>query len=479
MLFYLPSFHQPTRPPGPSSRLQSRVGPVLVLLRRRVGLLVGIVAPAGGFARRVDADGASGVGLDLAEEEPGALLVRPLVGRPRDAVPVHVELPFVDQVPAAGPEPGEVVSREREVHQAPSRRRELAERVRHHAVEQVVGQVELLHAPQARVGRRDGAREHVRPGVDHRGLAQQAQLVGDAAAEPVVEEQHLQERVPGARDGRRDRPRELVVGEREVVDRRVPEVVRERARELVVVDEDGLDHRERGEEPRGELAVEAVEPDVDERRVRDRQHLQRERGWRELVVAEVQLVEVLQRLEVGHGAAEVVGVGVEQGQVREPVHEALHGVGLQAVAVEVDGRDGAVGDLVRPVAVEALVGAGAADVGAGPAAGDVLRVADHRLLELLDHQVRPVETLVLEVATPRLPWLRLRRGWHRLRPAAAADPDADPAAAVADADAEVLPVWSAGIGGARRGRNAGDQEAEESDAPSTCHFLIAGGVGGT
>nr|CAB3487565.1 unnamed protein product [Digitaria exilis] len=163
--------------------MQRRVRPVPVLHRRVLLLLCGRAGrlAAGsmvlGAARQVVADGARLGQL----EELGALLVRALVGRPLDAVAVDV--------PAAGPQRREVVAGEREVPEAVER--EPAERVGHLAVEQVVRQVELLHLAQARERRRDGAREPVGSGVDDRGLLQQAELVGEAPAQAVVEEEHL------------------------------------------------------------------------------------------------------------------------------------------------------------------------------------------------------------------------------------------------------------------------------------------------
>jgi hypothetical protein len=455
--------------------MQRRVGLVLVL-RRRVQLCDGVGRLAGAVvlaaARHVVVDGAR---LGLAEE-PGALLVRPLVGRPLDAVAVDVEPPLLDQVPAAGPERREVVVGEREVLEVAER--EPTERVWHLAVQEVVGQVELLHLPQARERRRDGAREAVGAGVDDRGLREEAELVGEAAAEAVVEEEHLEERAGVAGDGLGYLPREPVVGEGEVVHGRLADVVREAAGELVVVDEDGLHPREPAEDAGGELAVEAVEADVDEGGVGERQHVRRERGGREPVVAEVQLVQERQGGERRHGAAEVVGVGVEQRQVRQAVDEALQGVGAQHVAVEVHGRDGAVRLVGRPLAVEALV---AAQVRAAPAPGHVHRVARHRAPELLDHQVRPVQPLVLEVARPQL--RRRRRGRRRAAAsiaaataattstnAAAPTPAPGPAATVVD----VVPAASSAT--ALHERSAGNQETEESNNASrgarwtwTCH----------
>ena len=155
--------------------MQRRVRPVFVLhCRARVLLLCGLAggrlagAAVFGAARHVVADGAQ---LGLAEE-PSALLVRALVGRPLDAVAVDVEPALLDQVPAAGPERREVVAGEREVLEAAER--EPAERVGYLAVEEVVRQVELLHLAQARERRRDGAREAVGAGVDDRGLLEQA-----------------------------------------------------------------------------------------------------------------------------------------------------------------------------------------------------------------------------------------------------------------------------------------------------------------
>jgi hypothetical protein len=112
---------------------------------------------------------------------------------------------------------------------------------------------------------------------------------------------------------------------------------------------------------------------------------------------------------------------------------------------------------------ELLVAGGGAEVGAGPAARDLYRVARHGL-ELLDHQVHPVQTLVFKVARSRL-----RR--RRAPAVAATNADANPTAAPADVDIEVPPAGPAGSGE----RSAGDQEAESNASPGswwwTGHFL--------
>jgi hypothetical protein len=126
------------------------------------------------------------------------------------------------------------------------------------------------------------------------------------------------------------------------------------------------------------------------------------------------------------------------------IHEALQRRQLRPIAVEVHGCDGPV-------------------LHAGPAARDLYRVARHGL-ELLDHQVHPVQTLVFKVARSRL-----RR--RRAPAVAATNADANPTAAPADVDIEVPPAGPAGSGE----RSAGDQEAESNASPGswwwTGHFL--------
>ena len=113
--------------------------------------------------------------------------------------------------------------------------------------------------------------------------------------------------------------------------------------------------------------------------------------------------------QVRHVAREVVGVGVEQGEVRERVDEPGQRRRAQAEAVEVDGRHGEHARRVRRVvAVEALVVGGAveeavAELRARPRRRHAQRVARDRLLERLDHRVQRPQLLVKEP-----PWRRRR-----------------------------------------------------------------------
>lgn len=119
------------------------------------------------------------------------------------------------------------------------------------------------------------------------------------------------------------------------------------------------------------------------------------KGAGELVIADVELVEVG---KVCGGrrdcAGEVVGVGVEEGEVREAVQEAGECGGGEAEAVEVYGGDGGGGLVVRRgVAVEAGV---VAYVGSHPCGGHVEWVGGYEGFEGLDDRENLGEPFVGE-----------------------------------------------------------------------------------
>ncbi|KAB8097426.1 hypothetical protein EE612_026177, partial [Oryza sativa] len=266
----------------------------------------------------------------------------------------------------------EVVVGEGEVLQLPGLGQR-AEHVGDVAVQLVPGEVELLDEPQAAEGERDGSGDVVAAGVEHGEPLHQSDLVGEASREVVVEEEHLGEVRRRVVDGARDRAGELVVGHHQVLRRGAPEVVRDVAVEAVVVEEerdDGeVEHRRR------HRADEAVEAEVEEEEAAERDDGGRERAG-EVVVGEA-------------GRAE-------------------------AVAVEVDGRDGERGVVLRRrctrrrrrvLAVEALVHVAAevavAEVGADPRRRHAARVAGDGRLERLDHRVQRLQVLVQEVLRRR------------------------------------------------------------------------------
>ncbi|CAL9169830.1 unnamed protein product [Musa hybrid cultivar] len=399
---------------------------------RRCGRIQSVPARPRQVAWNVLGVGAGDLG---AVQEPGARLRRALVGQPWNAVLSHVQHLLLDQAGAAGRHRREVVVGEREVRQV-AVLSQLAHHVRHLPVEQIPRQVELFHLLQAPQGEGDGAGDLVGPGVEHRGPLQQPCFVGEAAGEPVAEEQDLDQGVAGLADGAGDGAGEVVVGEGEVGGGGAAEVGRDVLGEPVVVEEEhiGADEEDGGWDGAGV----AVVAEVEEGEVHEWEHAGGEAAG-EAVVAKVELVEEGEVGEGGDGAAEAVGVGVEERKVGKLVDEAADGRGGEGESVEVNGGDGArVAKPRRGLAVEALVAAAVvvADAEPRPGAGLVLGVAGDGLLEALDDEVRAVLQDVLEVARLRLPRRRRRAlGLRCRRCSATTDTDAD-----ADADLEGFSV---------------------------------------
>lgn len=131
-----------------------------------------------------------------------------------------------------------------------------------------------------------------------------------------------------------------------------------------------------------------VEPDVDKGQVGGSEDVGREASG-ELVVTEVELVEITKLVDVTvDRAGEVVGVGVEDGDVGKVSDKAVEveETAAEPSAVEVDtGESGdvQVGDGVAEVALELAV------VVAHPCAGVVERVVGYVALELLGDEEDP------------------------------------------------------------------------------------------
>ena len=168
--------------------------------------------------------------------EARALVRRPVVWQPRDAVLPEVQHPTPYQRPAAFTQRREVVVGERQVFEV-AHHRQPAHQVRHLSVELVPGKVELLHPAEAPERKGDGFGDLVEARVEHGGLHQKAGLVGEATAEAVVEEEDLDEGVGGVADGAGDGAREGIVGEGEVGHRGAAEVAREWLAKVVVEEE--------------------------------------------------------------------------------------------------------------------------------------------------------------------------------------------------------------------------------------------------
>jgi len=183
----------------------------------------------------------------------------------------------------------------------------------------VLLQVEVSDALQAAEGAWDGTGQPVLADVKDGGLAEEANLVGQAALEVVAQEEDFDE-VFGSPDGGGDWTGELVVGKSEVPCRGGAKGIGESARELIVVDENDIEIFEVKELGRYG-AVETVEPEVQENQLRGLENFL----WKlplQLVVTQVQLEEIF---VLGYlswdGAGEVVGVRVEEGELWYPVQD--------------------------------------------------------------------------------------------------------------------------------------------------------------
>lgn len=109
-------------------------------------------------------------------------------------------------------------------------------------------------------------------------------------------------------------------------------------------------------------------------------------GWEwtgKLVVADVEFVEVFKIGDVsGENSGEIVGIGVENRDIRELIEEAVESWGGEMETVEIDCGDGCCCLIVGwIVAVEACV---AANVGTGPCIGDSERVGGDCGFKFLD-----------------------------------------------------------------------------------------------
>lgn len=139
------------------------------------------------------------------------------------------------------------------------------------------------------------------------------------------------------------------------------------------------------------------QPEVKEIEIGDGEYSGRKRPAHE-VVADIELV---QKGEIGDGgggdgAPELVGVGMEEGEVGELREEVVDGVGAEAIAIEVNGSEGSCRGVVWGVgAVEAFVGS--ADVGSDPCLGDAKWVGGDVGFELLDDLVGQVDLYVDEI----------------------------------------------------------------------------------
>lgn len=171
-----------------------------------------------------------------------------------------------------------------------------AERLRNRAGQLVVRDIEEFEVGEVTDGVRDGAGQLIPGSQEFLELDSGAQGVGDGAGEAVVGED------------------KVFAGER-------ADGVGDLARELVVVQEEGIETGVGGEDIVGDGTAELVEAEIEEPQEVDPQYALRERS-REFVVAQVDLVEILQLAEIRHFAAEPVVVGMEEGEVSQFVEKA-------------------------------------------------------------------------------------------------------------------------------------------------------------
>jgi hypothetical protein len=247
-----------------------------------------------------------------------------------------------------------------------------------------VRDVELLHLPHPSQLRRQRSGELVEAGVEHRDLAEPADLRREAGLEAVVDEQDLVERARHVGDARREAAAEAVVSEDDDGRRRAAEVVGELEAEAVMVEEDGVEREV--EERGGHGALEVVEAEVEEAERREGEHRVGERAH-EAVVAEVELVEADEAAERGgRDAAEAVGVEVQQREVGEEA-QLRREEPRDVAVVEVHAGDGdGVGIRRQRRAEYARV---VADLRARPVGGEVVGVGeDGLLLPRLQRDVR-------------------------------------------------------------------------------------------
>lgn len=156
------------------------------------------------------------------------------------------------------------------------------------------------------------------------------------------------------------------------------------------------------------LTSEGVESEVEEGEILELEDIAGEAAG-QMVVADVELVEVGKLVKVsGDGASELVGIGMEEGNVWQLFYEALDRRGFQMEAIEVDRSEGEGGLVVGwAVAVEALV---TAYVFAPPCFYNPFWVIFYGPLETLDYGVDRFKSYVCKI---RFWWWWRRRRWGR------------------------------------------------------------------
>lgn len=184
---------------------------------------------------------------------------------------------------------------------------------------------------------------------------------------------------------------ELVVGEDDDGDRRIPEVIGQIEPEPVVVDENGV--QVLVEQLLRHRPFELVEPQIQEFQLRQLENHSRELSG-EPIVAQIELEQQLEAVElVRNSSTEPVGVDVEQCEIREQP-ELLRQVPGNVAVVEVDPGHGPDRSVVERLGAE---NSGViADIRSHPIARDVERVGENGLLQRLQRYVSVPEPVILE-----------------------------------------------------------------------------------
>lgn len=184
---------------------------------------------------------------------------------------------------------------------------------------------------------------------------------------------------------------ELVVGENNNGDRRVPEIVRQIEPEPIVVDENSIQVLVK--QLLGHSPLELIEPQIQELELREMKHNKRELAG-EAVVTDVKLVKQLQVPEfMRHSPAEPVGVDVEQCKIcKQP--KLLRQVPSNIAVVEVNAGDGSDRAVVESRSTEHP--GVAAHTRSDPVTSEIERVRENSLLPSLQCYVSISESRVLE-----------------------------------------------------------------------------------
>lgn len=195
--------------------------------------------------------------------------------------------------------------------------------------------IELLKAHHASNCVRQRPQELVVAHVKHRQVLEHPNLLRQARSEPIIHQYDLVQ-VRHVAQARRNASMELVVGQHNDGNRRVPEIIRQIEPEPIVVDENGIQVLVKQLLRDGPF--ELIEPQIQEFQRRKQKHNTRELAG-EAIVTDIELEKQLQVPElVRHGPTESVGVDVEQCEIcKQP--KLLWQIPSNIAVVEVNAGD--------------------------------------------------------------------------------------------------------------------------------------------